>query len=659
MNGLHDGSSDGLHDGDPRRIGAYTVVARLGAGGMGVVYLAESEGGERVAVKVIHARMAADPDFRRRFAREVAAARRVARFCTAAVLDADVDGELAYLVTEYVEGPSLAETVKESGPLRGSALDGLAASIAMALRAIHGAGVVHRDLKPGNVLLSRVGPKVIDFGVAQLADGELTSTIVGTPAYMSPEQVGGGAITPASDVFSWGCVVAYAASGASPFSGGSVPNVLYRIAHATPDLTALPPSLRPLVERALSKDPAARPTAEDLLNNLSTLAEPDPEEPQAALPGAGAASGGTAEPGALRTAGSRKGRRWWVGGTAVVIAVATAILLTHPWTAGDGETAPTPGSTVTKGNPLLADDVKLWSPPFDLAREQADQWQTTRPADAALMRKLADIPYALWLSGPDLSRLPEELKSAQGVPVFVTDYLPHADCSDRGAKDTTTYLTWIKDLATKLGDAKAVVIMEPNALQRIPGTPSCPTFPGTEQERLKTISDAVRELKEGPNTAVYLDGGQDGWPELKLMTDRLTRAGVGRADGFHLNTSGYQDTPKLIAYGKRLSAQLNGKHFVLDTARNGRGEWNPGDTYKDPMEWCNPPGRGMGERPSTRTADPLVDAYLWITEPGVSYGPCERDGKPDTEHSTKAPPDGQWWNELALERAKLANPPLD
>ncbi|MGP3965843.1 serine/threonine-protein kinase, partial [Nonomuraea sp. 3N208] len=276
---------EALRDGDPRQVGPYALLGRLGEGGMGVVYLGQGPDGTRVAVKLIHARMDADAGFRRRFAREVAAAKRVARFCTAPVLDADVEGDVAYLVTEYVEGPSLRDVVSESGPLTGSALDGLAAAMAMALRAIHGAGVVHRDLKPSNVLLSQVGPKVIDFGIAQLADAEMSSAIVGTPAYMSPEQVSGARIGPASDIFSWGCTVGFAAGGVPPFGSGSVPTILLRILNEPPDLRGLAGPLHDLVLAAMAKTPADRPTAQDLLDHLSTSSSspPSPAPPPSHL----------------------------------------------------------------------------------------------------------------------------------------------------------------------------------------------------------------------------------------------------------------------------------------------------------------------------------------------------------------------------------------
>src|SRR5215813_1637549 len=197
---------------DPRAVGPYTIEGRLGAGGMGTVYLARATNRRPVALKVIRADFAGDPRFRSRFASEVAAARRVARFCTAEVLDSGVDGEIVYLVTEFIDGPTLAAEVARLGPMSGSTLDGLAIGIAAALQGIHGAGVVHRDLKPGNVLLSRVGPKVIDFGVARALDGlagnvsggESTSGhLWGTPAYMAPEQFRAARSTPASDVFAW------------------------------------------------------------------------------------------------------------------------------------------------------------------------------------------------------------------------------------------------------------------------------------------------------------------------------------------------------------------------------------------------------------------------------------------------------------------------
>ncbi|SEG87704.1 Serine/threonine protein kinase [Nonomuraea solani] len=239
---------------------------------MGTVHLAEDAAGQRVAVKVINAELSQHEQFRMRFRREADAARRVRRFCTAAVLEAALDGDQLYVVTEYVPGPNLDEAVRRSGPLRGSSLDALAVSVATALTAIHGAGVVHRDLKPSNVLLSPVGPRVIDFGIARALDtlGGVTGTgeLVGTPRYMAPEVLRGEPVSPACDVFSWGCLIAFAASGRAPFGGDTLPAIVYQVLNGQPNLDAVEPGLRELVGAALDKNPAARPTAQQLLDHL-------------------------------------------------------------------------------------------------------------------------------------------------------------------------------------------------------------------------------------------------------------------------------------------------------------------------------------------------------------------------------------------------------
>ncbi|MEU8104835.1 serine/threonine-protein kinase [Nonomuraea muscovyensis] len=255
-----------------RIVGGYVLRRVLGRGGMGVVHLASTPTGGLAAVKVIHPELARDPAFQRRFEREVTAARRVARFCTAPMLDAGIDGDTAYLVTEYVKGPDLAQAVREQGPLSGSNLDALAVGIATALSAIHSAGVIHRDLKPSNVLLSPLGPRVIDFGIAQLVDAgpgsQVSQAILGTPAFMAPEQVRGEPLGPAADVYAWGGVLAFAGTGRLPFGGGAPAEVLYRIVNEGPSLDGLDENMRDLVERAMAKDPRLRPTAERLLAAL-------------------------------------------------------------------------------------------------------------------------------------------------------------------------------------------------------------------------------------------------------------------------------------------------------------------------------------------------------------------------------------------------------
>jgi len=268
-----------LEPGDPRTIGRYGLTGRLGTGGMGTVYLGRAlAGGPLVAVKVVHAELAADPEFRARFADEVAAARRVAPFCTARVLDADPSAGAPYLVTEFVDGVPLSVAVSDGGPLDESTLHGVALGVAAALSAVHAAGVVHRDLKPANVLLSLSGPRVIDFGIARALEVTKRHTqagmLVGTPGWMAPEQFRNGAVGPAADVFSWGSLVAYAATGYNPWSHAqsgpslSPPEQAYRILHGAPDLGRLAGPLRRLVESALARDPARRPTARQLVDAL-------------------------------------------------------------------------------------------------------------------------------------------------------------------------------------------------------------------------------------------------------------------------------------------------------------------------------------------------------------------------------------------------------
>ncbi|MBT2208678.1 MULTISPECIES: DUF4389 domain-containing protein [Actinomadura] len=268
------------HD-EPRVLGPYRLLGRLGRGGMGTVYLGAESTGRRVAVKVVNRELAGEPEFLARFRREVTAARRVHRFCTAPVLDAELDQDPPYIVTEYIDGPSLEKAVLERGPLPGSDLEGLAVGVATALTAIHGAGIVHRDLKPSNVLLSSTGPRVIDFGIARALDAPdgptRTGQFVGTPAYIAPEVLRGAPVEQASDVFSWACVVAYAGTGRPPFLGRTVAETFERIGAAEPVLDGLDPRLRAIVAAALAKDPAARPTARALLARLVGQEEADPE----------------------------------------------------------------------------------------------------------------------------------------------------------------------------------------------------------------------------------------------------------------------------------------------------------------------------------------------------------------------------------------------
>ncbi|WNF30453.1 bifunctional serine/threonine-protein kinase/ABC transporter substrate-binding protein [Streptomyces sp. C11-1] len=256
-----------LRSTDPARIAGYRVLGRLGAGGMGVVLLGRSPGGALVAIKLIRAEYADDTGFRTRFRREVAIARQVRNRWAVPVVDADTEAAAPWLATEFVPGPALSEAVGSGGPLPERSARALGSMLAEALEAVHGAGLVHRDVKPGNVLLGLDGPRLIDFGIARaLDDTVLTATdaIVGSPGFLSPEQAQGRRIGPASDVFSLGCVLVYAATGGRPFGSGPVEAMLFRSVHDTAELGALPPGLLPVVEACLAKGPEGRPTAGDV-----------------------------------------------------------------------------------------------------------------------------------------------------------------------------------------------------------------------------------------------------------------------------------------------------------------------------------------------------------------------------------------------------------
>ncbi|MCK2221057.1 serine/threonine protein kinase [Actinomadura sp. ATCC 31491] len=449
-----------------RVIGGYALRRLLGRGGMGEVHLAVTPTGGLAAVKLIAPALARDPAFRRRFEREVAAARRVARFCTAAVLDAGIDGDVAYLVTEYVKGPDLAQAVRDQGPFSGGNLEALAVGIATALSAIHGAGVVHRDLKPSNVLLSPLGPRVIDFGIAQLVDQQslVSQGVLGTPAYMAPEQVRGEVVTGAADVFAWGGVIAFAGTGRAPFGGGAPGEVLYRITMEEPRLDGLDDGIRGIVARALAKDARLRPSAQELLGELvggtrlaaatevvertwtgATPPAPLPTPPPAGHPATGPGRGdapvtsgaargdalgasevsrggghvpsgagrGDGPPGAGAAGGRR--RRWpWTAGAVAAAAMATAVALVvvpgltapaWPYEAGFGDGWATGTSAGGTARPSGAGYELTVNPGWRLwktaPRREPDDAATVITATAALIE--GSGAYGVWCHGSSSS----------------------------------------------------------------------------------------------------------------------------------------------------------------------------------------------------------------------------------------------------------------
>ncbi|GAA0270654.1 hypothetical protein GCM10009527_078740 [Actinomadura nitritigenes] len=304
-----------LGERDPRRLGGFEILGRLGAGGQGVVYQGRSGGGTLVAIKVLHEGLVSGREDRSALAKELEVARRVAPFCTAQIIAADLDGDRPYVVSEYVDGPSLQQVVRSDGPRTGNALHRLSVATATALVAIHEAGIVHRDFKPANVLIGADGPRVIDFGIARIVEASTTVSggLIGTPAYMSPEQAAGRRVGPPSDVFAWGAVMAYAALGRPPFGTGPLPAVIARITHADPDLGDLQGPMRELILSCLDKDPARRPTAHALLMRLIGASgrpalENGPSEgstPRSPVPGGSATV--SSLPGGPAPVGSRPG----------------------------------------------------------------------------------------------------------------------------------------------------------------------------------------------------------------------------------------------------------------------------------------------------------------------------------------------------------------
>ncbi|MGW9499311.1 protein kinase domain-containing protein [Streptomyces prasinus] len=292
-----------LEQGDPGFLGDYRVVGRLGEGGMGRVFLGRSPSGRSVAIKVVHASLVHEPEFRDRFRREVEASRLVGGAFTAPVIDADTEAEQPWMASSYIPGPSLHQAVAEQGVMPPVTLAALAAGLAEALVSIHRAGLVHRDLKPSNVLLADNGPRVIDFGIARALDATgltRTGVTIGSAGFMSPEQVSGGEITAASDVFSLGAVLAFAATGAGPFGVGSAPVMLYRVVYEAPDLDTVPdPELRALLADCLAKEPALRPTPQQILRRVAPAAPWAPHIPVAGRPTTDGQTGGPTRPATL------------------------------------------------------------------------------------------------------------------------------------------------------------------------------------------------------------------------------------------------------------------------------------------------------------------------------------------------------------------------
>jgi endoglucanase len=353
------------------------------------------------------------------------------------------------------------------------------------------------------------------------------------------------------------------------------------------------------------------------------------------------------------------------------------------------------GIVTASGPPHLPKGTSFYVEPDGNAARQAEQWRSEgRVADAELMAAVAAQPTAIWFTTAGAEQVRRNVRDVvraarakDQVPVLVAYFVPYRDCSQwsaGGARTEQEYKEWIDAFAAGIGDEKAVVVVEPDGLALLTSEPWCAIGPDEElvPQRFREINHAVDALKRGKHTRVYLDAGHSAWqalndydagygePRRQLgIVNRLLQGGVTRADGFALNTSNYRFTEDLVRYGTRISKcihlrthegattcpaeeeldampvrQSKMTHFVLDTSRNGRGHYTPGEGETD---WCNPPGRGLGERPTANTGIPLVDTFLWIKRPGESDGECQG-----------GPAAGRWWPEQALELARLASPPL-
>lgn len=289
--------------------------------------------------------------------------------------------------------------------------------------------------------------------------------------------------------------------------------------------------------------------------------------------------------------------------------------------------------TVSQAFTNLFKGARLYVDPASSARRQADAWRRSRPADAALMDKIASQPIAQWVGGwnvnigNDIADAVARVTGSNSLPVFVAYNIPGRDCgqySAGGANGSNAYKRWIRDFADGLGGRRAVVILEPDALAGMDCLSS-----SLQQERVNLIRDAVRVLK-AKRAAVYIDAGHARWVNPGEIADRLNRAGIAEADGFSLNISNFLGNSVNIAYGTEVSKRVGGKHFIIDTSRNGLQSSQSGN-------WCNPKGQRVGTRPTTQTGNPLVDAFLWIKTPGESDGTCGG-----------GPAAGKWWAEYAL-----------
>ncbi|MEG3628370.1 outer membrane protein assembly factor BamB family protein [Streptomyces poriticola] len=546
----------------PEYAGHYRLESCLGSGGMGVVHLARSTSGMKLAVKVVHAEFARDPEFRGRFRQEVGAARKVSGAFTAPVVDADPDAGRPWMATQFIPGPTLAEQVKRNGPMEPAQLRRLMAGLAEALRDIHRVGVVHRDLKPSNVLLAEDGPKVIDFGISRPSDSELrteTGKLIGTPPFMAPEQFRRPReVGPAADVFALGSVLVHAARGRGPFDSDSPYVVAYQVVHDEPDLTGVPEELAPLVLRCLAKEPEDRPTPDTLMRELRSVAAsydtqlflpaqrtPVAEPAAEANPGTGAGADlGSEAEGAGGGAGQgRVGRRRWgrrtalgAGAVAVAVAVAAAVVSVRAADGGgdprgdDARHAMAAGvraweaaSTGGQGMPQCsygAGALVCGRNGLVYALDPADGRLLWRHSVAPLLRSTPPV-VAAGLVQPEVDHGAglEALDPASGTARWQRDDLPHTGSTTAGS---VLLLTGDDGTVTAVDGGSGDVVWN----RRVPGLPDpyFRWFPGEPTAYATTVTgDGARTRV----TAVDPASGDVRWD--RKLTGNLDL--LGAADG--------------------------------------------------------------------------------------------------------------------------------
>ncbi|MFJ8648464.1 serine/threonine-protein kinase [Streptomyces sp. NPDC093546] len=457
---------------DPPVVAGYRLAARLGAGGMGRVYLSHTQGGRPVAIKVVRPELADDPAFRRRFRREVEAARRVRGAYTAELIDADTDGAPPWLATLYVPGPSLTEAVARRGPLPVPAVLWLMAGVAEALQSVHAAGIVHRDLKPSNVLLAADGPRVIDFGIsiaADLSSYTATGSTVGTPHFMAPEQATAGDVTPATDVFALAQTAAFAALGEPLYGDGIAPVVLYRIVHEDPDLSRLPEPLRPLIARCLAPDPGDRATPAEVVESCRRQLDADAGAgpavwrevtgPEATVPGpvrtpvARTPVAPSTAPLTLSVRPARRSapaRRRTALITAAAVTAGALVLSGLTWLAGDrfglGERAPETSASTPGPVKSARSTAPPPSAPPTAAGSHRDR--ASRPAPNASPAAGADVLTTAWLDEKNSLSLREPMLRDDRTGDIRLDCEDDVDCALRS--DTSVFLQMFNGKAASL-----------------------------------------------------------------------------------------------------------------------------------------------------------------------------------------------------------------